>query len=446
VTDLHRLPGTNPAGVPGTPGPIACGTATPGITVYQNGTALSGSPVVLGTYCGTTDNTGRVSVPLTGLSAGTYDIKVKGADTLSNIKTAVALPASGDVDFSTLRLGDTNNNDAVTGADISFLIPALFTSSSDAAYRVYADVNRNGAVTGQDISALIPNLFTGGGTPVPIILGGGSVGRQSIGAANGGGSLALNPTSRTANSVGEVVTFDIVGDTGGTGAAFDANVIDVNLDFAASELEVVTSGGSLATTIETSVSSPFTSVNLNSVNNTTGQIKYNASVSCTDDVNCPSGSFTIATIRLRAKSGFGTSNLTWVNTLTRPSDIYSATDANGLVTTRTGASVSGPPTSTPTSTPTNTATATATATASSTPTDTPTATATPTETPTNTATATPSNTPTSTPTNTSTPTATSTPSNTPTLTPTATLTPTVTSTPTITPTKTPTNTPTPTAP
>ena len=280
--------------------------STGGVEVYRAGTTD-----LVGVFSALTDATGRFSVELTGIGAGEYDIRVKGADTLSNKKLGVILPG-GEIDFGTLLVGDCTGNDAVNGADTSYLIPSLLCCEADACYRPYADVNRSGCVNGADTSALIPNFLRAG----PIITGPEgrvpSVETPGARVPAAGASLRLDP-AEGAVEVGAVFTVDLLFDTG-TGTA---DTVDAYLDFDPSSLEVVDSLGQLATSIELNTG-VFSSAVLNGVNNATGRIDFSVS-----EFESPylTGAFRAATIRFRAKAGSGSTVVELVREGARWSDV-----------------------------------------------------------------------------------------------------------------------------
>jgi hypothetical protein len=101
----------------------------------------------------TTDTAGRFTV--CNVQPGTYDIVVKGFNTLANRVDTVPLPAgSTNVNLGLLRSGDADNDNRVTVADLSILATAYRTGEGDAAYDLRADFNSDGAVDIRDFSLL----------------------------------------------------------------------------------------------------------------------------------------------------------------------------------------------------------------------------------------------------------------------------------------------------
>jgi outer membrane protein assembly factor BamB len=283
------------------------GATTGGVTVYRAGTNS-----VLGSYATTTDANGRFSMTLTGLAAGIYDVRVKGANTLSNRRANVSLPSATEINFGTLLVGDSTGNDAVNGADVSYMIPSFLLDATNPAFRPYADTNNDSVINGADVSALIPNFLRQGPIPVAGYAPGGWV---STGPRTGPGSeasLAFVPTSR-ATQVGDTFTLDVVADTG-TGFA---DTVDAYVNFDPAYLEVVDATGNLATSVELNTV-VFSSATFNAVNNITGQINFSAS-----KYESPylTGSFTAATIRFRAKAAVASTDVVYVQNGARMSDL-----------------------------------------------------------------------------------------------------------------------------
>jgi YVTN family beta-propeller protein/parallel beta-helix repeat protein len=330
---------------------VNAGVTTGGVEVYRTGTST-----LLGAFSATTDANGRFSTTLTDLGSGVYDIKVKGSDTLSTVKSGVSLPSGTETDFGTLLVGDCNGNDAVIGGDLSYMIPSFLLCTGETNYRVYADTNKNGCVNGADVSGLIPNFLKTGPLDEE-----GALAAQPV----SGASLVLNPAVQTVG-VGQVFTVDIMADTG-TGFA---DTVDAYLDFDPAIMEVVNASGQPAASIELNAE-VFTSATFNSANNTTGQISFSAS-----KFESPylTGVFKAATIRFKAKAAVTSTQVRSVRSGARWSDLLYAGErldpslGNAIVT------ISPVATATPTNTPTHTPTSTPTATSTPRPTATPTAT------------------------------------------------------------------------
>lgn len=92
-------------------------------------------------YAVTTDTSGYFTMT-EGLTPGTYDIRVKHAHTLRNVKRGASLVAGqNDVDFGTLIEGDANNNNCVEMLDF-VILRSKFGSTID----LRADFNQSGVV------------------------------------------------------------------------------------------------------------------------------------------------------------------------------------------------------------------------------------------------------------------------------------------------------------
>ena len=105
----------------------------------------------------TTDAYGNFTI--SGIDPGIYDIGIKNWTCLSEVVTGVTLTAGNTtvVDFGTTREGDANNDDYVTMADLSLLLPAWNKHADDPEYSVNYDFNRDGYVTMADLSLMLPN-------------------------------------------------------------------------------------------------------------------------------------------------------------------------------------------------------------------------------------------------------------------------------------------------
>jgi len=316
VTELFRIDGDA----------ITCN-----VRVYE-----AGSTDPLATFCATTDAYGRFSVELAGLEPGTYDISVKGAATLSNKRSSASLPSAlrqaqdvaTEIDFGTLCVGDSNGDDRVNGADVSYMVPSFLKCRDDEGYRPYADTNKDGCVNGADVSALVPSFLIIGPIPCLPVVSAMGVPTQRVQRV-GGASLGLHPPS-TSVQVDDIFTMDIVADAG----VGSADTVDAYLDFDPTYLEVVDESGALATSIELNTD-VFPSATFNTVDNATGQINFSA----TRFDSSLSGSFTTATIRFRVKAAaVDTTEVVFTRSGPRMSDLYLAgeplnvTLANATVT------------------------------------------------------------------------------------------------------------------
>jgi hypothetical protein len=259
-----------------------------GIKIYEPGTDN-----LLGAYSATTDANGAFSVILNDLYSGVYDIRIKGADTLSVKKVAVTVPSTSAVDFGTLLVGDSTGNDVVNADDVSYMVPSFLRCTGNASYRIYADTNKSGCVNGLDVSALVPNFLRQG----PVLAGLQTrVARSDAAAA----SLTLSPSAPQV-IVNETFTIDIMANAGdGT-----VDTVQAYITFNPAYLKVVGASGQPATEIELNTA-VFTAATWNVVDNAGGRIDLSAT-----RFNPPylSGTFKVATIRLKAKAETDGTNL-----------------------------------------------------------------------------------------------------------------------------------------
>lgn len=102
---------------------------------------------------------------LSKVQPATYDIVIKGYNTLATRKYNVVLSAgTTSVSLGPLRSGDANNDNRVTEADFSILAAAYRTVSGDGAYDHRADFNGDGQVNLRDFS-LLANHYSQVGDP-----------------------------------------------------------------------------------------------------------------------------------------------------------------------------------------------------------------------------------------------------------------------------------------
>lgn len=297
-------------------------TTTGGIEVYE---ANSLSP--LGVFTATTNANGDFSADLVDIEPGTYDIHVKGSNTLSNRKVNVNIPASTSVDFGTLLVGDSNGDDVVNGADVSYMVPSFLLCSDEGEFRPYGDTNKDGCINGADVSGLVPNFLMSGPVLITESLSIGELLPSGVQLTNGA-KLSLSPADSSAQA-DDMFIMDITADTG----AGSADTVDVYIDFDPSYLEVVDESGAPTTTIELNTS-VFSNATFNMVHNATGQI----SLSATKFGDSLTGTFTVATVRLRAKKAISTTGVIFVRSGARVSDLYQSGNplnaelTNGAVT------------------------------------------------------------------------------------------------------------------
>jgi hypothetical protein len=149
-----------------TPTQTPTATSTPQTTATLNGTitiqgrSAANLPLVVtigGTsYTPTTNASGVFSIP--NLAPGTHSIRVKHAQALAVIQSVTLTVGANAATFSILRMGDVNNDNAVTLADFSLLATSFNRSSGQPGFDGRADLNGDGAVTLQDFSLLAGNF------------------------------------------------------------------------------------------------------------------------------------------------------------------------------------------------------------------------------------------------------------------------------------------------
>ena len=312
----------------------ASGVTTGGVAVFA-----TGGSVPLGRYVATTDLDGRFSVELTGLVAGTYDLELKPANGLSTRKANVVLPGPL-VDFGTFAVGDASGDDAVNGADVSFLVPSFLHCNGAPAFRPYADTNADGCINGADVSSLVPNFLRSGPASALPPTGGGS-GGSSLTAADPARVATAIGARAAASSVriGDAVTATLVASL----ASAQADTLDLYLDYDPRLLEAVDAAGRPVTAVELA-SSPGTTVLVNRVDPAAGRIDVSVT-----RLTQPffTGEVTTGTVRFRARTA-GTARLTTARSGPRVSDLLRGGQALGAslgeTTARTPVSVQTAPT------------------------------------------------------------------------------------------------------
>ncbi len=281
-------------------------TTTGGVTLYQPGTSTE-----VGRFAVTTDADGRFCGTATGVVPGVYDVRVKGANTLSNQRANVDLRTATEVNFGTLRVGDSTGNDGVTGADVSYMIPSFFLRSGDTGFRPYADTNRDDEITGADVSALIPNFLQTG----PKMVTGAVVAQPAPvrAAAATTPRIGLTPALRQLR-VGEIAALDLQLHLD----SLTADTIDLQIQVDPTLLEVVDSAGQPITKL-TVDRTAFPDLSYNAVDTSSGTIRLSASRVRAGAV---SGSLTIATLYVRAKVPFATTSIALTTTGSGRTDLF----------------------------------------------------------------------------------------------------------------------------
>jgi len=98
----------------------------------------------------TTNSSGYFNV--TGIDPGTYDIKIKGLTSVSELEGNVTLTAGNTtvVDFGMMREGDCNGDNWITGADRNLLYTGWGSHKGGAGWNPDCDLNADDWLTGAD--------------------------------------------------------------------------------------------------------------------------------------------------------------------------------------------------------------------------------------------------------------------------------------------------------
>jgi hypothetical protein len=233
--------------------PSARGTATPtagwitelfrgaqgGIAIYPAGSAAAATPIAR--FSATTDGNGAFSVLLTGLPPGTYDIGVKGSNTLENRRQNINPSASSSgnaFDFGTLANGDVDGSNGVTIADLSAALP-LGACAPAVGYNKFADLSNDGCVTVADLSAALPLGRSG---PIFVTPQAGFLARPAAQAVTGAAATPRISLSSPSQPVASGSTFavDFNVDTGGQ----TVDALLAVIDYDPTQLQLVNPDGS----------------------------------------------------------------------------------------------------------------------------------------------------------------------------------------------------------
>lgn len=280
----------------------------------------------------TTDSSGNFGV--SGFEPGTYDITVKNAHTLSNVRRSVTLLSGvNTLSMGELKEGDANGDDRVNSSDFLLLRGAYFKSSGQSGFVDGADFNEDNVVNSSDFLLLRTNYFQNG--PV------------ELSSTSSTSAPAFTTQAQAAQSV--TMSIDPRESTASAGEAFDLNVrieagteqvaaADVYLHFDPQELEV----------IEVRDGQDLT-VFVKSFDNAAGTLDIGAG-----NLGAPAtGSFTLASVRFRAKqqATAGTTRVDFDVTAPRQTVVKNSNDQNLLGASSGGVVTVQVPTPTPTVTP-----------------------------------------------------------------------------------------------
>ena len=110
---------------------------------------------------GITDSSGNFTI--SGISAGNYDVAVKGETSLSNLVINQTFSSDTSVDFGVLREGDASNDDYVDVSDLSLLSGAWYSYPGQLKWNPKADFNRDRIIIDvSDLSLLSSNWYKWG--------------------------------------------------------------------------------------------------------------------------------------------------------------------------------------------------------------------------------------------------------------------------------------------
>lgn len=137
------------------------------VTVFAAGTGGQASRTPLATASARSDSSGHFVSAGLAVQPGSYDVSVKGSHTLGNLKQNVTLPASAEIDFGTLREGDSIQDNLVDVSDLSILAAAFGKHSNEAGYDARADLNQDGVVDASDVAALSSDFARAGDQTLP---------------------------------------------------------------------------------------------------------------------------------------------------------------------------------------------------------------------------------------------------------------------------------------
>ncbi len=361
-----------------TPTRTPTGTTTTGLVGWVSFQGVTNIPAGITVTVNLNDGSGGVGYTpvldasghftITHLVPGTYAVWVKHANHLAGRTDGVILSpgANAQANLGTLRAGDTNNDNAVTGADFSILGATYGKALGSIGYDARADYNFDNAVTGADFSLLASNYLQGGASLAGPALAAPSddKGIPPLAAAAGTVQFYLSPGVNTI-SLNQEFMVDLMLETGSQ----PVDAADAFLSYDPAYLQVVSITPDIAA---------LPTILVASFDNAQGFIAYSAGKQLGGAD--ASGTFRLATVRLRALAPTTGTDLTFVfqPPLHNTDAFYQGVSVMGSATNGSvviqgqAATPTAPATKTPTSTPTRTPSATPTPTPTRGPTATPT--------------------------------------------------------------------------
>jgi hypothetical protein len=140
--------------------PGTASTSLSGTVTMQGRTTAANVPLRVSlnntAHTPTTDVSGVFS--LANLTPAAYTLRVKHAQSLAVVQSATLNAGANSVVFPTLRMGDVNDDNAVSLTDFSILATTFNRMSGQSGYDARADLNGDGAVTLADFSLLASNF------------------------------------------------------------------------------------------------------------------------------------------------------------------------------------------------------------------------------------------------------------------------------------------------
>jgi hypothetical protein len=226
---------TGPAGVAGS---VAFqGRGAPGSAQWQSTLQvrahLPGDPIPAYQFAADTDTNGDFALG-SGIVTGTYDIAVRNAHSLTNLRAGVLLPLAGGaaLNMGTLIEGDANGDNDVNISDLVLLANAYGASQGDAGFSGQTDFNADGTVGISDLVLLANNYGRSG----PNLVAGDSLALASGPALNlASVRVRVDPTSGS-KVVGQEFTINVYVDASPSQPVSGA---DVKLGFSSTYLDVV---------------------------------------------------------------------------------------------------------------------------------------------------------------------------------------------------------------
>jgi hypothetical protein len=176
---------------------------------------------------------------------------------LSNRRAGVTIPITGPgagaVDLCTLREGDANDDDRVSGVDVSILVTTYGKSLGDPGFDERADFNDDDVVNAADFSLLSSNYLRNGPLVCPVpaaaaaeVVGGLIPARESVETVAGNPVLlALAPQSQC-GAADDVVSMDLMLKTGDQ----PVNNVELYLSFDPAMLQLVDAAGNPASSLD----------------------------------------------------------------------------------------------------------------------------------------------------------------------------------------------------